>query len=104
MPSIVQVNVFQTVAPGGSAGNAWWNLVTGVEIGDVITIYETNPGGGGFSHATDGFSTDQFIVEGIHYNVQIGGQYPQVTLSLDVSSRRWSNWFAGYSFYPTPPS
>jgi hypothetical protein len=70
----------------------------------VITLYLTNPGGGGFSHATDGFPTDQFFVEGIHYNVTIGGQYPQITMSLDVSSRQWSNWFNGYSFYPNPPS
>lgn len=96
---------FQTVAPGGSAGNAWWNFVTGVEIGDVITVYLTDPGGGGFSRAEDGFATDQFFVEGIHYDVQLGGgNYPQITLNLDVSSRQWSNWFNGYSFYPTPPS
>lgn len=97
--------VFQTVAPGGSAGNAFWNFVTGVEIGDVITVYLTDPGGGGFSRAEDGFATDQFFVEGIHYDVQIGNAtYPQLTLSLDVSSRQWSNWFNGFSFYPTAPS
>jgi len=95
---------FQTVAPGAGEGNAWWNFVTGVELGDVITLYLTNPGGGGFSHATDGFATDQFFVEGIHYSVVVGGPYPQITLRLDVSSRQWSNWFNGYSFYPTSPS
>jgi hypothetical protein len=101
---VIRKIVFKTVAPGGSAGNAWWNLVTGVELGDVITLYLANPGGGGFSRQESGFAVDQFIVEGIHYSVAIGGPYPQVTMSLDVSSRQWSNWWNGYSFYPTKPS
>jgi hypothetical protein len=101
---IISKLTFQTIVPGVDHGNDWWNFVTGVEIGDVLTVYLTNPGGGGFSKDTDGFTVDQFIVEGIHYSVTVGGQYPQITLSLDVSSREWSNWFNGYSFYPTPPS
>ena len=101
---VVSSLVFQTVAPGTGPGNAWWNFVTGVELGDVLTIYLSDPGGGGFSREESGFAVDQFFVEGIHYQVTIGGPYPQVTLSLDVSSRQWSNWFNGFSFYPTAPS
>ena len=85
---------FVTVAPGTTRGNAWWNLVCGVEIGDVIVLYTTNPGGGGFS-------AEQFFVEGIHYDIQIGGPYPQITMTLDVSPRKWFSVFNGFVFYPT---
>lgn len=99
---------FTTPPPEQKNWAAWWNLVCGVEIGDVITVYTTNPGGGGFSTGGDGFTTDQFFVEGIHYQVTPGGadhngvQIPQVTMSLDVSPRAWSSFFNGYQWYPGP--
>ncbi len=84
---------FQTVAPGTTRGNAWWKLVTSVEIGDVIVLYQTNPGGGGFS-------ASQFFVEKIDYTVTLGGQYPQIALVLQVTPRQWFATFNGYHFYP----
>jgi hypothetical protein len=92
---------FVTVANGTTRGDAWWNLVCGVEIGDVIVLYLTDPGGGGFL-------AEQFFVEGIHYDIQIGGPFPQITMTLDVSPRKWFSVFNGFTFYPTrgffPPS
>ena len=85
---------FQTVEPGTTRGNAWWALVTGVEIGDVIVLYQTNPGGGGFS-------AEQFFVEKIDYSVTLGGLYPQIALTLQVTPRVWFSTFNGYQFYPS---
>lgn len=91
---------FQTPPPEQKNWAAWWNFVCGVEIGDVITVHTTFPGGGGFSTGNDGFATDQFIVEGLHYSATVGGQYPQLTVSVDVSPRQWAAYFNGFQFYP----
>lgn len=86
---------FLTVAPGTTQGNQWWKMVCGVEIGDVVILYITDPGGGGFL-------AEQFFVEGIHYQIDIGGSnYPQVTMTLDVSPRKWFSVFNGFTFFPT---
>ena len=85
---------FQTVAPGTTQGNQWWKMVCGVEIGDVIVLYVTDPGGGGFQ-------AEQFFVEGIHYTITIGGPYPQIAMTLDVSPRSWFSFFNGFQFFPT---
>jgi hypothetical protein len=86
---------FQTVEPGTTRGNAWWKLVSGVEIGDVIVLYQTNAGGGGLSQ-------QQFFVEKIDYTVNMAaGPYPQITLTLQVTPRVWFSYFNGFTFYPT---
>jgi hypothetical protein len=71
---------------------ATWDLVLGVEIGDILTIYTSNPGGGGFGKGTGGNESPtpaQFFVEGIHYQAAFVGDVPVLKLSLDVSPRTW---------------
>ena len=91
---------FVTQLDASIPGNSWWHFVTGVEIGDVVTLYTTNPGGGGFSNESGGFQTNQFFVEGLHYSVKPGGPFPQISLSVDVSPRQWSMFFNGYQWFP----
>ena len=85
--------VFQTIDPASPLGPAWWKFVTGVEIGDVVQVTTTNPGGGGFKQTA-------FFVEGIHNDVSIGGfDTPQWTMSLDLSPRVWYSVFNGVLYY-----
>ena len=42
----------------------------------------------------------QFFVENIDYSVTIGGPYPQISLTLEVTPRTWFSTFNGYQFYP----
>lgn len=78
---------FGTRNPGDSQT---WALMCGVEIGDIITVYTRNPGGGGFSKETDGHVLSQFFVEGIHNEVHpLTDQVVDMTVSLDVSPRTW---------------
>jgi hypothetical protein len=74
---------FKTIAPSDPLGPAWWQFVTGVEIGDVVFVHQANIGGGGFHNVG-------FFIEGIHNDVQLGGpagafNVPQWTMSLDLS-------------------
>lgn len=60
---------------------ALWNLMCKIEIGDVITVKTTHPGGGGFNN-------EDFFVEGIHYDARpLKANMHDVTLTLDVSPR-----------------
>lgn len=80
--------VFRTQNPSGNLnGPAWWDLVCGVEIGDVITVKTTHTGGGGFDNV-------DYFVEGIHYEAVPLGTYPDITMTLDVSPK---------AYYDTPP-
>jgi hypothetical protein len=88
---------FVTVEPGTTRGNQWWQMVCGVEIGDVVVLYVTDPGGGGMTG-------EQFFVRGIHYDIEIGGPYPQITMTLDVLPRSWFSTFNGFVFYPDIPA
>ncbi len=76
--------VFRPVGLSHPNATALWALMTGVEIGDVITVTTTHPGGGGF----DG---EDFYVEGIHYDADTSGgaNFTNVTLELDVSPRSY---------------
>lgn len=76
--------VFKTVSPDGSIpSNKLWLLLTQVEIGDIIQVFMTNPGGGGFTNT-------HFFVEGIHNVVNpLNESYPDWTMTLDVSPRAW---------------
>lgn len=71
-----------------------WKFLTGVEIGDLVTVFTRNPGGGGFSKETDGQLLSQFFVEGIHYQVagNLHGNIPEMTMTLDVSPRGWFSY------------
>lgn len=93
---------FVTLDPSTPLGAALWDFMLGVEIGDIITVYTSNPGGGGFGKQTDGFSIDQFFVEGIHYVAQpLQGGFAWITMNLDVSPRQWFATFP--DTYPPPP-
>jgi hypothetical protein len=53
-------------------------------------VFTRNPGGGGFSKETDGMTLSQFFVEGISNTVNpLTENYPDWTVSLDVSPRQW---------------
>jgi hypothetical protein len=62
---------------------ATWNLLSLIEIGDLVSLTVGSPGGGGF--------TDEgFFVEGIHEQVQpLGADYDDVTLTLDLSPQAY---------------
>lgn len=80
--------------PKSTLGPPLWKFLTGVEIGDIVVVTQTNPGGGGF-RAT------QFFVEGIHNVVSLGsGTYPQWTMNLDLTPRTWYSKFDGVTYYP----
>lgn len=87
-----QLRISKLVFKSRNAGDSQtWQLLTGVEIGDIITVFTTNPGGGGFSKETMGLALSQFFVEGIHNDVKgpLHAGVPDWTLSLDVSPRGW---------------
>ena len=55
-----------------------WDLITRVELGDVVTLTTSHPGGGGFS--------GDWYVEQIRYNVEPARpDMHNVTLELEVS-------------------
>lgn len=72
---------FRPVGAGHPNATALWDLMCGVELGDLISLETNHPGGGGFD--------EDFYVEGIHYDadVQGGDTFTNVTLELDVSPR-----------------
>lgn len=58
---------------------AHWNLLCNVEIGDIIRITTSHPGGGGFIE-------EDFFVEGIRYEIRpLTPLMADVTLTLDLS-------------------
>jgi hypothetical protein len=73
--------MFRPLDPSHPNAGALWGLMCGVELGDLISLETTHPGGGGFD--------EDFYVEGIHYDadVQGGAAFTNVTLELDVSPR-----------------
>ena len=71
-----------TVKPATSAYAAHWRLMVGVEIGDVVTVKTSHPGGGGFN--------EDFFVEGIHYEAHpMSSTHPELTLTLDLSPKAY---------------
>jgi len=71
---------FRPLQPSHPNAAALWSLMCEVEIGDLITVTTSHPGGGGFD--------DDFFVEGIHYTAEpMNDEYPDITLTLDVSPR-----------------
>lgn len=56
-----------------------WNFLCNVEIEDIVNIYTTHPGGGGFGG-------NQFFVEGITYEASLGtSTIWDLTMTLDLS-------------------
>jgi hypothetical protein len=71
-------------APLGSAGTATWNLITGVDISDMVRLTTTHYNSAG--SATGGGFNDDFFVEGVHYTAQpLNASFPDVTVTMDVS-------------------
>jgi len=81
---LTQVNqiTVRSLDPSDPRAAQVWNFLCNAEIGDVITLTTTNPGGGGFA--------DDFFIEGLHYTVEpLQPGYQNVTLELNVSPRGW---------------
>lgn len=82
---------FRSLPPTDPNATQLWRVMCGVEIGDLIDITVTHPGGGGFN-------AEPFFVEGIHYDAKPWtSTYPEVTLTLDLSPQAW--FPNGYSFH-----
>ena len=74
---------FRPKAVGDTGAAPLWALMCGVELGDLLTITTTHPGGGGFN--------EDFYVEGIHYDADnlLQTPYTNVTLTLDLSPKAY---------------
>ena len=115
-PSIrVSSITFKTVDPnGGTPNEALWDMLCNIEIGDVLSVYTTDPGGGGLNPSTsivvptvDGpgpwYIGNQFYVDGIHHQVNpLNDGYPDWTMTLDLSPRSWYTTFKGQVYYSAP--
>ena len=84
---------FRSLDPSDANAAPLWKVMCGVEIGDLIDITTTHPGGGGFN-------AEPFFVEGIHYDAKpLHSSYPDVTLTLDLSPQAW--FPDSYNFHAT---
>jgi hypothetical protein len=71
--------VFRSMRPDDPRAEANWELLTKIDVSDIVELTTTNPGGGGFEAAP-------FFVEGVSYDITpLTGDYADVTLQLDVS-------------------
>lgn len=82
---IVQAT-FRPVPAGAANASAHWNLMCNAEIGDILEVTVTFPHG-------DGFTAEDYFIEGISYELQAAGDNPDVTMTLDLSPT--------YSTFPT---
>lgn len=78
---------FRSVLPEHEFATPTWNVLCRVELGDILRLTVTHPGGGGFIE-------EDFFVDGIRYDVQPARDVPDVTLTCDVTPR---------AFYDTNP-
>ncbi len=84
---------FKSLDPSDPLAGPLWAFVCGVEISDVVTVTQTNAGGGGFK-------ATQFFVEGIHNTVQpLRGGLFDWTMSLDLTPRAWYSRFNGVTYF-----
>jgi len=100
---------FKTVDPNGGTPNAaLWEMLCNIDIGDVLNVYSTIPGGGGINPNTTilgglEYIGNQFFVDGIHHQVNPLNQgYPDWTMTLDLSPRSWYSTFKGVTWYQAP--
>lgn len=74
------------IDPASTIGQKLWDLVLKAEIGDIMHVYTSHPGGGGF----DG---TEFFVEGIHHIVDkqtvTYGRIPRWETRFDLSPRSY---------------
>lgn len=78
--------VIRWVPVGAPNDAAQWAFLCGVEIGDMVNVTTTHPGGGGFS-------AEPYFVEGISYSAAPSGHgdLADVTLTLDLSPEAYFN-------------
>jgi len=69
---------FRPVRPMAANASAHWNFLCNAEIGDVLDVNLQTPRGVGFVGA-------EYFVEGISYQIELGGQIPNVVMTLDLS-------------------
>lgn len=74
----IQQATFKQIDPSKPNGEAHWNFLCNVELGDVVIVNTTHIGGGGFDAVS-------FFVEGISYSFNAAGLLPDLTLTLDLS-------------------
>lgn len=87
---------FHTLGVADSLAGPLWEFIQGVEIGDVVKVWATNPGGGGFREV-------EFFVEGIHDAVKpLEEGVFDWTMTLDLSPRAWYSVFNGRTYYIPP--
>lgn len=83
-PRISQLT-FRWVPTSAPNAAAHWAFLCGVELGDLVNVTTTHPGGGGFFE-------DPYFVEGISYDAKPGGgPIPDITLTLDLSHGSYFN-------------
>jgi len=76
--TVVETIRFQTRDIGQVGASALWDLICAIEIGDVIHLNTSHPGGGGFNEG--------FFVENLRYDAQpLRGSLLDITLDVDVS-------------------
>ena len=74
---------FASMRPEQPHAAATWDLLSQVEIADLISITVASPGGGGFDD-------EAFFVEGIHETVTpLNPDYDLVRLTLDLSPQAY---------------
>lgn len=85
---------FRWLPPSDPNAEALWNLLCNIEIGDIVNITTSHPGGGGFSALPH-------FVEGLSYTAAIGPRYTgesegvaDITLTVDLSPQ---------AYFETPP-
>ena len=79
----VTVCGFATMDPGTPHAAATWDLLSQIEIADLIGITIASPGGGGFDD-------EPYFVEGIHETVTpLNPDYDLVRLTLDLSPQAY---------------
>ena len=87
---------FKSRDPSDPLAGPLWDFIQGVEIGDVLKVWVTNPGGGGFRET-------QFFVEGVHDAVKVlRDDVFDWTMTLDLSPRAWYSVFNGRVYYIPP--
>lgn len=68
--------------PSLAYGPALWAFLCGVDLGHVVALKTTHPGGGGFN--------ESFFVEGIRFNAQaLNNRFPIIDMELDLSPQAY---------------